>query len=118
MQRLKVAINILYIQRYLLEKYIMEQEYVIGVANRYALFLEECSHEEDPYNIIKNAEAEKAKKKTLKTVSGESKENKGKQNLKGKTTLPSARKVQGIKETQNVKENDAVTVNKPKPQGE
>lgn len=96
----------------------MEQEYVIGVANRYALFLEESSHEEDPYDIIKNAEAEKTKKKTLKNASGESKENKEKQNLKGKTTLPTTRKAQGIKETQNVKANDAVTVIKPKPQGE
>lgn len=95
----------------------MEQEYVIGVANRYALFLEENSHEDDPFDILKNAEVEKTKKKTLKSTSGESKENKGKQNLKGKTTLPTVRKTQGIKETQNVKPIDAGAL-KPKLQGE
>ncbi|KAL0267891.1 UNVERIFIED_CONTAM: hypothetical protein PYX00_010034 [Menopon gallinae] len=94
----------------------MEQEYVIGVANRYALFLEESSHEEDPFDLIKNVEAEKSKKKTLKTVSGESKENKGKPDPKAKTAVSSARKSQGIKETQNVKPVDPGAVTKTKPQ--
>lgn len=95
----------------------MEQEYVIGVANRYALFLDETSHEEDPFELIKNAEAEKSKKKTLKTVSGESKENKGKPDPKAKPALAANRKGQGIKETQNVKPTETGATNKSKSQG-
>lgn len=52
----------------------MEQEYVIGVANKFAAFIDDT---EDPYEIIRNVEAEKLRKKSLKVqVNSDNKENK------------------------------------------
>ncbi|XP_066997449.2 SERPINE1 mRNA-binding protein 1 [Anabrus simplex] len=78
----------------------MENTYGIGVANRYALFLDE---EEDPLEVLKVQELEKEAKKKNKLSE---KENKGKPETKGKVA-PAARK--GIKDAQNVK-----TVDNPK----
>jgi plasminogen activator inhibitor 1 RNA-binding protein len=72
----------------------MENQYGIGVANRYALFLNDA---EDPLEVLKVQEQEKEAKKKTKLSE---KENKGKTETKGKTAQV-ARK--GIKETQNVK---------------
>ncbi|GLG93556.1 hypothetical protein R5R35_003956 [Gryllus longicercus] len=76
----------------------MENSYGIGVANRYALFLDEA---EDPLEVLKVQEQEREAKKKTKLSE---KENKGKPETKGKTA-PGARK--GIKETQNVKTLDS-----------
>ncbi|XP_068084691.1 SERPINE1 mRNA-binding protein 1 [Anabrus simplex] len=75
----------------------MENMYGIGVANRYALFLEI----EDPLEILKVQEQEKEAKKKTKLSE---KENKGKPENKSKTTQIAKK---GIKEAQNVKTLDS-----------
>jgi len=72
----------------------MESSYGIGVTNRYALFFD---NEDDPLDVLKIHEQEKEAKKKSKVSE---KENKGKQETKGK---PAQADRKGIKETQNVK---------------
>jgi plasminogen activator inhibitor 1 RNA-binding protein len=72
----------------------MENDYGIGVTNRYALFL---TDNEDPLEALKIGEQRKEAKKKTKLSE---KENKGKTETKGKTAQVPRK---GIKETQNVK---------------
>lgn len=80
----------------------MENDYGVGVSNRYDVFLEE---EEDPLEMLRNQEQQKEAKKKTKLQEKENRNTGPKvEPPKGKTTVPVVKKQ--IKETQNLKSMD------------